>query len=155
MSTAVLLNTAAQMIICMKLINNSIFSLKWNPFFDGFIYGHLQHQVILFPTNFSFNSPFICHSPDPQPFLHAVRMHPDLIIYTERDQQTSQLLLSWAALELLSESSCKSMEGTESGKNYPNNYELTSTAMASDQSCHWGTRPKAYNNYSVVIKIRY
>lgn len=32
----------------VKLINNSIFPLKWKPFFDGIIYGHLQQQILLF-----------------------------------------------------------------------------------------------------------
>jgi len=49
-------------------------------------------------------------------------MHPDLITYTERDQQTSEPFLSWAAFQLLSESSCKAMSGTETGvKNTPTN----------------------------------
>lgn len=97
------------MIIRMKFINNSIYSLKRKPFFDGIIYSHFQHQVLLFPTDICFNSPSVCHTPDLQPLLHAVKMHPDLIVYTERDQQTSEPLLSWAAFEPLNKSSYKSM----------------------------------------------
>lgn len=146
------------MIICMKFINNSIFSLKWKPFFDGIIYGHLQHQVLLFPANLCFNGPSVCHTPDLQHLLHAVRMHPDLIMYTERDQHTQKcscckLLLSYWARAAANP--CREQKLGEKNPTNPNSYELTSTAMASDQPCHWGTRPKGYNNYSMVIINRH
>lgn len=46
---------AAPVILCIKLINNSIFPLKEKPFFDGIIYGQPQHQV-LFPAKPCFNN---------------------------------------------------------------------------------------------------
>lgn len=39
----------------MKFINNLFFPLKQEPFFDGIIYGHFQHQV-LFAANPCFSS---------------------------------------------------------------------------------------------------